>query len=195
MDRRQVNAYALACEEIGTRELKGDKHNPDVVQYFADVDHAWVKDDETAWCAAFVGAMLERNKLPSTRKLNARSYLDWGDPVDLESARAGDIVVFSRGNPAGWQGHVGFFVRRNGTNIEVLGGNQSDQVIISLYPISRLLGVRRWPALNPTPVVVEDDDLPRGNPIARLIEAIVMALARILTNIMRQLGLGKDGPA
>jgi uncharacterized protein (TIGR02594 family) len=180
MDRRQVNAYALACEEIGTRELKGDKHNPDVVQYFADVGHSWVKDDETAWCAAFVGAMLERVKLPSTRKLNARSYLDWGDPVDLESARAGDIVVFSRGNPAGWQGHVGFFVRVEGTNIEVLGGNQSDQVIVARYPISRLLGVRRWPALNPTPAVDAEDDQPRDNPIARLIEAIVMFVMRLL---------------
>jgi hypothetical protein len=61
----------------------------------------------------------------------------------------------------------------------VLGGNQSDQVIISRYPISRLLGVRRWPALNPTPTVTEDD-LPRDNPIARLIETIVMFVMRLL---------------
>ena len=178
MDRRQVNAYALASEEIGLRELKGDKHNPDIVQMFADVGHPWVKDDETAWCAAFVGAMLERAKLPSTRALNARSYLDWGDPIDLENARAGDIVVFSRGNPQGWQGHVGFFVRRNGTNIEVLGGNQSDQVIIARYPISRLLGVRRWPAMREYPQPIEPEK--RGNPIARLIEKLVMFILRLL---------------
>lgn len=155
MDRRQKTAYALASEELGMREVQGPRHNPDIVQMFADVGHSWVKDDETAWCAAFVGAMLERAGLPSTRKLNARSYNEWGEAVPLVSAQPGDLVVFSRGDPNGWQGHVGFFVNRTDTHIEVLGGNQADQVSIAGYPVSRLLGVRRWvdaaPEAAPTP--------------------------------------------
>lgn len=144
-------AYELAQQDLGTWEW-ADGHNPKVVQYFADVGHEWVKDDETAWCAAFVGAMIERSGGNSTRKLNARSYLEWGEPVELADAKEGDIVVFSRGDPNGWQGHVGFFVKRVGTHIEVLGGNQSNQVNKQRYPVSRLLSVRRAKANERTSV-------------------------------------------
>lgn len=137
-----MTPYELAQKDLGTWEWK-DGHNPKVVQYFHDIGHAWVKDDETAWCAAFVGSMLHRANMPHTGKLNARSYLEWGEPVDLNDAEEGDIVVFSRGDPNGWQGHVGFFVKRAGKYIEVLGGNQSNQVNVKRYPVSRLLGVRR----------------------------------------------------
>lgn len=135
-------AYKLARAEFGVREQRNG-HNPDIVQYFEDVGHDWVKDDETAWCAAFVGAMLQRVGLEHTGALNARSYLEWGEPVALDEAREGDVVVFWRDSRASWKGHVGFFVRREGTNIIVLGGNQSDQVKESAYPVGRLLGVRR----------------------------------------------------
>ncbi|MGB1214828.1 MAG: TIGR02594 family protein [Pikeienuella sp.] len=134
--------YDLARADLGTWEW-ADGHNPKVVKYFADVGHEWVKDDETAWCAAFVGSKLKQAGLPHTGKLNARSYLDWGTPVALKDAKEGDIVVFSRGNPNGWQGHVAFFVEESGSTIRVLGGNQSNQVNVSAYPKSRLLGIRR----------------------------------------------------
>lgn len=137
-------AYELAREDLGTWEWK-DGHNPKVVQYFADVGHAWVKDDETAWCAAFVGAMLERAGLPHTGKLNARSYLGYGTPVKFEDAQEGDIIVFSRGDPQGWQGHVGFYVRTNAAGIVVLGGNQNNQVNEKTYSRHRFLGVVRPP--------------------------------------------------
>lgn len=136
-------AYEYALDDVGTWEWKGKDHNPKVVQYFADVGHDWVKDDETAWCAAFVGAMLKKAGVEHTGKLNARSYLDWGEPVALDEARLGDIVVFSRGNPSGWQGHVGFYAGESGNSIHVLGGNQSNQVNVSKYSKSRLLGIRR----------------------------------------------------
>ena len=140
----QRKAYELALEDAGTWEWKGNKHNPKVLQYFADVGHAWVKDDETAWCAAFAGAMLKRAGLPHTGKLNARSYLKWGVEVPLEEAQEGDIVVFSRGDPSGWQGHVAFYVSHGDRFINVLGGNQSNQVNVTPYKRKRLLGVRRW---------------------------------------------------
>ena len=88
-------AYKLARKEIGTWEWK-DGHNPVVLQYFEDTGHAWVQDDETAWCAAFVGSMLKRAGFKHTGKLNARSYQNWGEPVERENARPGDIVVFTR---------------------------------------------------------------------------------------------------
>lgn len=135
-------AYTLARKDEGTWEWR-DGHNPKVVQYFADVGHSWVKDDETAWCAAFVGAMLKRAGMPHTGQLNARSYLQWGEPVALEDAQEGDIVIFSRGDPKGWQGHVAFYVSHHAGNIKVLGGNQNNQVNEKNYAKARLLGIRR----------------------------------------------------
>lgn len=144
-----MTPYDIAKTFVGTREVPGKKSNPEILAMFRAVGHEWVEDDTTAWCAAFVGACMERAGLRSTRQLNARSYLQWGVPVELADAQEGDVIVFSRGDPSGWQGHVGFFVKRAGTNIEVLGGNQSDAVSVARYPASRLLGIRRAGNVSP----------------------------------------------
>ena len=131
----------LARKEVGTLEW-GDGSNPKVVAYFRDAGHPEVKDDETAWCAAFVGAMIRRAGGTPTDALNARSYLKWGTPVSLDEAKPGDVVVFRRGNST-WQGHVAFFMAKDGDKIAVLGGNQRDAVSIARYPAADLLGIRR----------------------------------------------------
>jgi uncharacterized protein (TIGR02594 family) len=133
--------YDLARLEIGTYEW-AEGSNPRVDAYFDDVGYPSMTD-ETAWCAAFVGAMLKRCGLPHTGKLTARSYLDWGKPVDLSKAEPGDIVVLWRGSPTSWQGHVGFFDRQADGNVYLLGGNQRDMVNVSGYSIDRVLSVRR----------------------------------------------------
>jgi uncharacterized protein (TIGR02594 family) len=138
-----MKAYDLAKKEIGTVEWK-DGSNPKVVAYFKDAGHAEVKDDATAWCAAFVGAMLHRAGMKGTGSLVARSYLKWGEPVDRKDARPGDIVVFKRGNST-WQAHVAFLVADHGETLEVLGGNQSDAVNVKKYRARDLLGIRRTP--------------------------------------------------
>jgi len=167
--------FELARADLGTWEWR-DGHNPKVLQYFKDVGHGWVQDDETAWCAAFVGAMLKRAGLPHTGKLNARSYLQWGEPVALEDARPGDVVVFSRGNPSGWQGHVAFFVSAVGDNITVLGGNQGNQVSEQVYPRARLLGIRRWQKTFAEPM----ESLPE--PVRDLVEKADKSQAKSTTN-------------
>jgi uncharacterized protein (TIGR02594 family) len=139
-----VKAYELAKAEVGTVEW-AEGSNPKVVAYYRDAGHPEVKDDAVAWCAAFVGAMLKRAGMPNTGLLTARSYLKWGDGVNLDQAKPGDIVIFKRGNST-WEGHVAFFVRNAGTHLEVLGGNQRDAVNISRYPVSQLLGIRRMAA-------------------------------------------------
>ena len=137
-----MTPFKIAQGYIGTTEGPGPEDNPAIMAMYASVGHDWVEHDSVAWCAAFVGHCLEKAGLRSTRRLDARSYLEWGIPVDLADAQEGDVVVFSRGSKS-WQGHVGFFVKTTGTMIEVLGGNQSDAVTIQRYAKSRLLGVRR----------------------------------------------------
>lgn len=146
-----MTPFEIAQGYIGTTEGPGPEDNPAIVEMYASVGHDWVEHDSVAWCAAFVGHCLEKAGLRSTRRLNARSYLDWGIAVDLADAQEGDIVIFSRGSKS-WQGHVGFFVKTSGTMIDVLGGNQSDAVTIQRYAKSRLLGVRR--AGNVAPAVM-----------------------------------------
>lgn len=137
-----MTPFEIAQDYSGTTEGPGPEDNPAIMEMYASVGHDWVEHDSVAWCAAFVGHCLEKAGLRSTRRLNARSYLEWGIPVDLEEAQEGDIVIFARGSKA-WQGHVAFFVKTAGAMIEVLGGNQSDAVNVKRYAKSRLLGVRR----------------------------------------------------
>ncbi|MDX5412896.1 MAG: TIGR02594 family protein [Rhodobacterales bacterium] len=132
-----------AGEFLGLEEWPGPKHNPTVVKMFADVGHSWVTDDETPWCAAFVGSVLGSLSLPHTGRLNARSYKDYGTSVPVDEARPGDIVVFWRNSPESADGHVAFFVRFEGENLIVRGGNQGNKVSDAPYHRGRVIAVRR----------------------------------------------------
>ena len=137
--------YDRALKDVGQWEW-AEGHNPKVIAYFKDAGAPGIKDDETAWCAAFVGAMLEREGIAGTKSLAARSYERWGEEVpSLNAAQKGDIVVFWRGSKDGWQGHVGFYAGHGSSDVMVLGGNQRNQVNISSYSQSQLLSIRRAP--------------------------------------------------
>lgn len=133
-----MNALATAATALGLNETDKAAALSDYLKTGGqNLDPA-----TTAWCAAFVNSTLRQSGQAGTNSLAARSFLDWGQPVD--QPRPGDIAVFSRGDPSGWQGHVGFFQGYNpdGT-INVLGGNQGDSVSVAAYSPDRLLGFRR----------------------------------------------------
>jgi uncharacterized protein (TIGR02594 family) len=130
---------AVAWAELGQSEVTGARANARIVDYFNKVGHGTIVDDETAWCAAFVGACLERAGFASTRSLMARSYLDWGEATTEPSA--GSIAILSRGADTSL-GHVGFLVGMTDTAIYLLGGNQADSVSVACFDRSRLLGLR-----------------------------------------------------
>lgn len=135
-----MNQIIEALKEYGTHDILGPQSNSKVLKYFKDIGHAWVTDDDTAWCSAFANYIMQKCGLSHTGKLNARSWLDIGIPV--QTPQIGDIVIFWRENPKSALGHVAFFVADAGTYIWVLGGNQNDQVCIEQYPKARLLGYR-----------------------------------------------------
>ena len=121
-----------------------------IISQLMDVDPV-----TTEWCAAFVNMVLKQNYYPTSNEVSnyplmARSFLEWGNPVN--KPKQGDVVIFTRGN-SNWQGHVGFYVSTKVVNgkkhYSVLGGNQDDAVSIKQYPISDLLGIRRSPKLVP----------------------------------------------
>lgn len=137
-----------ARKHIGLHEIKGSQHAAEILQFWKDIKRSGIKDDETPWCAAFVGAMLERSGIKSTRFESAISYMDWGEP--LQTPAQGCVAVLTRDGG----GHVGFVVGRapNG-DLMLLGGNQGDQVCIRAFAPSRVSGYR-WPAGVP--------DIPQG---------------------------------
>lgn len=122
---------------IGVSEIKGVTHRPEILQMWKDIKRGGIKDDETPWCAAFVGAMLERAGVTSSRFESAKSYEKWGQQV--ASPCVGSIAVFSRTGG----GHVGFVVGEDESGqLLVLGGNQSDKVCIRAFPMSRVTALR-----------------------------------------------------
>lgn len=138
----------LASHDLGTVEGIGKANNPKVVAYFKDAGFAGVKDDATAWCAAFTNAMLERAGRRGSRSLAARSFEGWG--VGLTEPALGCIATKKRGNSS-WQGHVGFVVGANKDQIFLLGGNQGDKVSVAAFKRSEFTAFR-WPADVPLPV-------------------------------------------
>lgn len=130
----------IARKELGTTEIASGKDNPRIVEYHSATSLK-ATDDETAWCSAFVNWCLKQAGVKGSNSAMARSFLSWGKAV--EQPRLGCIVVFSRGQYP--QGHVAFYVGRDGNRIKVLGGNQSDKVCIVSSSTEQLLGYR-WPA-------------------------------------------------
>ena len=97
----------------------------------------------TAWCAAFVNATLAKAGMRGTGSNMARSFLDYGSPV--ETPAAGDIAVYRRGDPKGPYGHVGFVESvdpRTGT-VNLLAGNQGNAVTVRQMALEDALGYRR----------------------------------------------------
>jgi uncharacterized protein (TIGR02594 family) len=145
-----------AWREFGEAERAGARENPRIVALFRDAHHPEVTRDEIAWCAAYVGACLERAGIPSTRSLLARSYLKWG--ISLSEPRIGAIAVLSRGSDPS-QGHVGFWLGEAEESVVLLGGNQGNAVSVTRYPKGRLLSMR-WPSAATAPIgeATPDDD-------------------------------------
>lgn len=128
----------LAFSQYGIKEIPGNEDNPEVIKYFNEIGFDGSKlKDETAWCSAYVNWVCKKSGLPFSGKLDARSWLKVGCKVN--TPKLGDVVVFWRESKSSWKGHVAFFIKEDGNFIWVLGGNQSNQVNISVYPKERLL--------------------------------------------------------
>lgn len=129
-----------ARKHIGVRETKGATHTERILRWWQSIKQGGIKDDETPWCAAFVGGVLEDVGLVSTRTGWARDYLKWG--IGIQTPVVGCVAVLSRD---GGGGHVAFVVGRDVFGrVMLLGGNQGDKVGINAFHPQRVLGYR-WP--------------------------------------------------
>lgn len=146
-ERDRPGWLALAADMLGVKEGPGAANNAQVVKLFADAGFPGIKTDSTAWCAAYVNAMLERAGHRGSRSLAARSFENWG--VGLKEPALGCIATKKRAGSS-WQGHTGFVVGANKEQVFLLGGNQSDQVSVAAFKRSEIVAFR-WPADMPIP--------------------------------------------
>lgn len=121
----------IARGETGQKEVSGSEHNPRVIEYHetSNVSNRQEITDEIPWCGSFVNWVMGRAGYSGPdQSAWSQAWKNWGrqlsDPV------YGAIVVFHWGDG---RGHVGFVVGKSGSSIQVLGGNQSDQVKESTY--------------------------------------------------------------
>lgn len=152
-----------ALAEQGQAERPGAAHNPRIVEYHATTTLR-ARDDETPWCASFVGWCLQQAGLAGTRRAAAASYSTWGQP--LSQPVLGAVVTFTR--PGG--GHVGFYMGQRGGKWLILGGNQSNKVSVASYDPAKHTAIR-WPAGVPLPNAIaplSKSGVIRGNVLAGL---------------------------
>lgn len=149
----QNSLYQFARSFNGLRELPGKKSHPlilGMIQEFLP----WADDDSTtAWCALFVSWCVRHfmaDAVLPEKPWRARSWMAWGQAVPLVAAQPGDLVILKRdANGPGPDvvdaiGHIGFYVKRNDEgHVTVYGGNQSDRTRDAVFPVNRILAVRR----------------------------------------------------
>jgi uncharacterized protein (TIGR02594 family) len=123
---------------IGFREQPG---NRGIEEFTGGAKTGRVGD---AWCAIFANFCFETTGTRGTRSALARSFERSPHFERLAVPRLGCVVTFWRGSPTSGQGHVGFYTSETATEIEILSGNDDDQVQIDGHPKARFTGYW-WP--------------------------------------------------
>jgi uncharacterized protein (TIGR02594 family) len=126
-----------------TENSDPNKSNPAIAEIFRDMGYSEWDDGALPWCGVAMAWCMKECNLPFPKEFAmARSWLNFGEPV--RKPVEGDVTVLWRGSPSAYTGHVAFYVSGHGTGtLRLLGGNQSNQVNISQFPESRVLGHRR----------------------------------------------------
>lgn len=141
----------VAESQIGVHEvaLKG-KHNAQILAYHATTTLA-AKQDEVPWCSSFVNWVFSQADIVGTKNALASSWLEWGQAVSKPQFGAVTVIKHkvndgqnATGSRSGF--HVGFYVNSPPGAIRLLGGNQSDQVKYSDFPLAKYeIKAFRWP--------------------------------------------------
>ena len=128
--------------KAGAKETGGNNLGPYVEKYLKPFG---LKPPQP-WCAAFVSWCIQEAakelgiKPPLPYLVGARALLNHGRRLQLVTAdpKEGDIVVWSRGNPAGPFGHAGLVLKRRGESLETIEGNRTPRVEKFKYTLRRM---------------------------------------------------------
>lgn len=132
---------------IGQKEVPGAANNPVIMNWGnrlgARVLGIAYGADSVPWCGLFAAWCVHQAGIaPPPIAIRAKAWATWGQALPL-SARPplGAIAVFERKGG----GHVGFVSSINADgSLNILGGNQGDEVNVRRFTRDRLIALR-WP--------------------------------------------------
>ena len=130
----------IALAQYGQTGIIGKNSNKIILDYFHEIGATWIQDDDTAWCSAFVNWVLKKANLPYSSRLNARSFLTYGNKTT--KPKISDIVILWRVEKNSVYGHCGFYVSENADSVFILGGNQDNSVNIKSFSKDKVLDYR-----------------------------------------------------
>lgn len=130
---------------LGTREARGRKNNPVIMQWAEDLNQ-WYTGDDVPWCGLFTAHCMYAgapNEPQDFNRLGAREWLKYGVAASEDDLPLGGVAVFWRTSRTHWHGHVAPAITgQNKTHLRVIGGNQEDNVTERWFSREQLLGVR-----------------------------------------------------
>ena len=132
--------HDIATAELGVHETPGPESTARIIEYDK---HTTLKatDDSIPWCAAFANFVTDTAGFPGTHQANARSFLEWGVPLDAPIL--GCVVIMKRGDSY-TMGHVTFCDHPDISNgvIRCVGGNQGAAVSVARFSTGIVIGYR-----------------------------------------------------
>jgi len=144
-----ITLYQIAERFVGLKEVAGSASNPQILAMLR-LDNSWPNDDGIPWCSAGMNYWAWLLRLPRSKSLRARSWLNVGETITLDQAVIGFDVVILRhklSDPGehviDFPGHVGLYSGRANGKVALLGANQADAVNVSQFDEALVLGVRR----------------------------------------------------
>lgn len=153
----RVSSLARVLDKAG-KPVLGKDGKPKMEKRMENSGYNLGDVDETPWCACFVNWCLAKAGYPKGASARARDWADYG--FGEQSRRLGCIAVIYRKPSKATSGttssgfHVGFYVRSQGNQITLLGGNQDNKVCVNTFTGWKVLALR-WP------VLVGDFPMPR----------------------------------
>jgi uncharacterized protein (TIGR02594 family) len=121
----------------GLQEIPGSENHPWIMDMHNSAVNGWIPpndDDQGPWCSSFACYVVDNSyykgePLESPKNAYSLSWRNWGREID--EPVYGAIAVKTRSGG----GHVTFVVGANtsGTQVAVLGGNQNNEVNITMY--------------------------------------------------------------
>jgi uncharacterized protein (TIGR02594 family) len=118
-----------------------------IKSYFAAVGQS-VGNTIPPWCGAFAAFCMKQSNNPvPDDAARAASWKEWGSksiPLGTHDIPVGAVVVLTPSPGTGRSGHVGFFSKfsEDGKKLVLLGGNQSDAVRLSSFPVTSVAAIR-----------------------------------------------------
>jgi len=134
---------SIAINEIGTKENSDKTNIARIIEYFDATDLKGQAGTKTwGWCSAYANWVMKSAGYTGTNSGKANSWLNWGNA--LTEPQYGCLVVTYKNDLY----HVGFYAGQgaNDLTINLLGGNQTDQVMYQQYYYLKTDVVRcAWP--------------------------------------------------